>query len=37
MGELGRKLGLDELSGGSSGIVKAILAEFIGIYLCYLL
>lgn len=30
MGELGNKLGLDELSGGAAGISKALLAEFIG-------
>ncbi|XP_045508845.1 aquaporin AQPAe.a isoform X1 [Colias croceus] len=30
MGELGHKLGLDELSGGALGISKALLAEFIG-------
>ncbi|XP_026764157.1 aquaporin AQPAe.a [Galleria mellonella] len=30
MGELGTKLGLDELAGGAAGISKALLAEFIG-------
>ena len=30
MGELGKKLGLDELSGGAAGISKALLAEFVG-------
>lgn len=30
MGELGAKLGLDELTGGAAGISKALLAEFIG-------
>ncbi|CAH2068639.1 unnamed protein product, partial [Iphiclides podalirius] len=30
MGELGRKLGLDELSGGAASITKALLAEFVG-------
>ncbi|XP_068629224.1 aquaporin AQPAe.a [Battus philenor] len=30
MGELGRKLGLDELAGGASSISRALLAEFIG-------
>lgn len=30
MGELGNKLGLDELAGGAAGISKALLAEFIG-------
>ncbi|KOB69798.1 Aquaporin-3, partial [Operophtera brumata] len=31
MGELGNKLGLDELSGGAAGISKALLAEFIAV------
>lgn len=30
MGELGARLGLDELSGGAVGIGRALLAEFIG-------
>ncbi|CAG9782987.1 unnamed protein product [Diatraea saccharalis] len=30
MGELGTKLGLDELAGGAASISKALLAEFIG-------
>lgn len=30
MGELGAKLGLDELTGGAAGISRALLAEFIG-------
>lgn len=30
MGEIGAKLGLDELSGGAAGISRAFLAEFIG-------
>ncbi|XP_048004465.1 aquaporin AQPAe.a [Leguminivora glycinivorella] len=30
MGELGAKLGLDELAGGAASISKALLAEFIG-------
>ncbi|CAH2216693.1 jg18735, partial [Pararge aegeria aegeria] len=30
MGELSNKLGLNELSGGATGISKALLAEFIG-------
>ncbi|XP_028159475.1 aquaporin AQPAe.a [Ostrinia nubilalis] len=30
MGELGAKLGLDELAGGAAGISRALLAEFIG-------
>lgn len=32
MGELGAKLGLDELTGGAAGISRALLAEFIGNY-----
>lgn len=30
MGELGTKLGLDELAGGAASISRALLAEFIG-------
>lgn len=37
MGEIGNKLGLDELSGGAAGISKALLAEFIGKYILYFL
>lgn len=35
MGELGTKLGLDELTGGAATISRALLAEFIGTVLAY--